>query len=74
MARCPDCGGEVKYKAPFMVCLDCGLSMKRWDFDEQSKKIKAELKSEMGESEEESERKNRQKKRDYHDWIMKKED
>ena len=57
-----------------MVCLDCGLSMKRWDFDEQSKKIKAELKKEMGESDEESDRKNRQKKRDYHDWIMKKED
>ncbi|MCE7740830.1 MAG: hypothetical protein GOP50_00100 [Candidatus Heimdallarchaeota archaeon] len=74
MARCPDCGGEVKYKAPFMVCLDCGLSMKRWDFDEQSKKIKAEFKKEMGESEEESDRKERQKKRDYHDWIMKKED
>ena len=74
MARCPDCGGEVKYKAPFMVCLDCGLSMKRWDFDDASKKIKAEFKSEMGESDEESERKERQKKRAYHDWIMKKED
>jgi len=48
--------------------------MKRWDFDEQSKKIKEEFKKEMGESDEESDRKDRKKKRDYHDWIMKKED
>ena len=74
MARCPDCGGEVKYKAPFMVCLDCGLSMKRWDFDDTSRKIKEEFRSEMGESNEETERKERQKKRAYHDWIMKKEE
>ncbi len=74
MARCPDCGGEVKYKAPFMVCLDCGLSMKRWDFDDTSRKIKEEFRSEIGESNEETERKERQKKRAYHDWIMKKEE
>ena len=44
MARCPDCGGEVKYKAPFMVCLDCGLSFKRSEIEEMHKKIKSEQK------------------------------
>lgn len=74
MPKCPDCGGEVKYKAPFMVCLDCGLSMKRSEFDETKRKIKSEFKEEMGESDEEKERHDREKKRAYHDWYMKKED
>jgi acetyl-CoA carboxylase beta subunit len=74
MARCPDCGGEVKYKAPFMVCLDCGLSFKRGEYDSVRSTIRSEFKKEMGESDEESDRKERQRKRDYHDWLMKKED
>ncbi len=74
MARCPDCGGEVKYKAPFMVCLDCGLSFKRGEYDAVKSTIRSEFKSEMGESDEETDRKERQRKRAYHDWLMKKED
>ncbi|MCG3217288.1 MAG: hypothetical protein KAS63_11205 [Candidatus Heimdallarchaeota archaeon] len=74
LARCPDCGGEMKYKAPFMVCLDCGLSSKRQDFEKMQKIIKSEFKEEMGDSEAEKERKERRRKRDYHDWLMKREE
>ncbi|MHA1667397.1 MAG: hypothetical protein ACTSX6_05250 [Candidatus Heimdallarchaeaceae archaeon] len=74
MARCPDCGGEMKYKAPFMVCLDCGLSVRRGEYERISSTIKKEFKEEIGESSEELERKDRQRKREYHDWLMKKEE
>jgi len=74
VARCPDCGGEVKYKAPFMVCLDCGLSFRRDEFEKMQTKIRAEFKSAIGPTEEEKERKEREKKRSYYRWYMKKED
>jgi len=74
MARCPECGGEMKYKAPFMVCLDCGLSVKRWDYEKMSRKIRAELIKEVGLSDAEKERQERKRKSDYHRWIIKKEE
>ncbi|MHA1865843.1 MAG: hypothetical protein ACTSVB_03640 [Candidatus Heimdallarchaeaceae archaeon] len=74
MARCPDCGGEVKYKAPFMVCMDCGLSFRRDEFEKMEKKIKQELKTAVGLSEEEKQREDREKKRSYYRWLMKRED
>jgi len=74
MARCPDCGGEVKYKAPFMVCLDCGLSFKRGDLDRVKTEVRAEQKKVMGETTEETEKKERERKRAYHDWYLKKEE
>ncbi|MCG3222669.1 MAG: hypothetical protein H7641_14915 [Candidatus Heimdallarchaeota archaeon] len=74
MARCQDCGGEVKWKPPFYVCLDCGLSFRRGEFEQVKKTIKEEFKEEMGESDEEIDRKDRRRKRDYHDWLMKKEE
>ena len=74
MARCPDCGGEVKWKPPFYVCLDCGLSFRRGEFEEVKKTIKKEFKDQMGETEAETERKERQRKKDYHDWLMKKKE
>ncbi|MHA1116493.1 MAG: hypothetical protein K9W45_00060 [Candidatus Heimdallarchaeum aukensis] len=74
MARCPDCGGEVKYKAPFMVCMDCGLSFRRDEFEKMEKKIKQELKTAVGLSEEEKEREDREKKRSYYRWLMKREE
>ncbi len=74
MARCPDCSGEMKYRAPFMVCLDCGLSFKRSEVERMEKKIKDEFRSAVGPSEMEAEREDRQKKRDYYRWLVKKED
>lgn len=74
LARCPDCGGEVKYKAPFMVCMDCGLSFRRDEFEKMEKKIKQELKTAVGLSEEEKQREDREKKRSYYRWLMKRED
>ena len=74
MARCPDCGGEVKYKAPFMVCMDCGLSFRRDEFEKMEKKIKQELKTAVGLSEEEKQREDREKKRSYYRWLMKREE
>lgn len=74
LARCPDCGGEVKYKAPFMVCMDCGLSFRRDEFEKMEKKIKQELKTAVGLSEEEKEREDREKKRSYYRWLMKREE
>ena len=74
LARCPDCGGEVKYKAPFMVCMDCGLSFRRDEFEKMEKKIKQELKTAVGLSKEEKEREDREKKRSYYRWLMKREE
>ena len=47
MARCQDCGGEVKWKPPFYVCLDCGLSFRRGEFEQVKKTIKKEFKEEI---------------------------
>ena len=74
MAKCPDCGGEVKYKAPFMVCLDCGLSFKRGEYDKVKSTIRSEFKDEMGESDEETDRKERRRKFSFPSLLMKTED
>ncbi len=74
MARCPDCGGEMKYKPPFMVCMNCGLSMRRDEFEKMERKIKEELKQAIGPTEEEKEREERSRKRSYYNWYMKKKE
>ena len=73
MARCPDCGGEMKYKAPFMVCLDCGLSVRREEYERLQRKVREEFVEEIGISEAEKERRERARKRAYMNWILKEE-
>ncbi len=74
MPTCPDCGGEMKWRPPFYVCQECGLSFRRGEVERMRKKIKDEFRQAIGESDQEKERKERKKKSDYYKWLMKKED
>ena len=44
MARCPECGGFMKYQSAIkqIVCQSCGLSLTRHELDRYWKKVRNE--------------------------------
>jgi len=74
MPKCPDCGGVMKYKPPFLVCQECGLSVRRSEYEKLQEKVKKEFIEEIGLSPEEKERQERAKRRAYYNWLLKREE
>ena len=68
MARCPECGGFMKYHSAIkqIVCQSCGLSLTRHELDSVWKKVRNENAPEADDSQR---RKNRRK--DWLEWYSK---
>jgi DNA-directed RNA polymerase subunit M/transcription elongation factor TFIIS len=68
MARCPECGGFMKYQSAIkqMVCQSCGLSLTRHELDSDWKKVRNENATNADESQRKKER-----RKDWLDWYSK---
>jgi transcription initiation factor TFIIIB Brf1 subunit/transcription initiation factor TFIIB len=63
--RCPSCKGKMEYKPPNYVCRECGLVIKRLEFDKMKRQHF------KGRSEDEDEySEDKRKKKDYLDWYL----
>lgn len=63
MARCPECGGLMKYHSAIkqIVCQSCGLSVTRHELDSDWKKVRNEN---VPEADDSQRKKNRRK-----EWL-----
>ncbi len=68
MARCPECGGFMKYQSAIkqIVCQSCGLSLTRHELDMYWKKVRDENAIEVDDSQR---KKNR--RIDWLEWYSK---
>jgi len=66
MARCPECGGFMKYQSAIkqMVCQSCGLSLTRHELDRDWKKVRSENITNVDESQRKKDR-----RKEWLDWF-----
>ena len=66
MARCPECGGFMKYQSAIkqMVCQSCGLSLTRHELDRDWKKARSENITNVDESQRKKDR-----RKEWLDWF-----
>ena len=64
--RCPNCKGKMDNKPPHYVCTECGLVIKRYEFD----KVKREYFPSKKTDEEDTFSEDKKKKKEYLDWFL----
>ncbi|MHA1226439.1 MAG: hypothetical protein ACTSR2_05665 [Candidatus Hodarchaeales archaeon] len=71
MGRCPECGGEAKWRSPYYVCTACGLTLSRVEYERAHFRQKSALwEAQLSDENDEMEKK-RKRHREYEDWFIK---
>lgn len=67
VAKCLECGGKLKWRNPFYVCLNCGVSYRKHEFA----KAKDAVTQERWRSEVDDDDEKRKKASEYERWYLK---